>query len=78
MTEDLVERVRLKFTSGNSIRVERAIITHDEMMALLDCIPEGMALVPIEPTEAMLIAGGHNEPFLDDIYKAMIKAAGDK
>ncbi|WP_299202605.1 hypothetical protein [uncultured Amphritea sp.] len=42
MTEDLVKRVKLKFNSGNSIRVERAIITHDEMQALLDYVPDGM------------------------------------
>jgi len=47
-------------------------------------IPEGYQLVPIEPTEAMEKAGSESLRWYDyaedaaDVYKAMIKAAGDR
>lgn len=58
----------------------------DQRNAVLDAwnsryVPEGYALVPVEPTEEMLEAGygpaedGTPAVFPDEIYKAMIKAA---
>ena len=44
-------------------------------------VPKGYVLVPVEPTEAMfkatymLLAEEGSKVFIDDLYKAMIKAA---
>jgi hypothetical protein len=46
--------------------------------AALAIVPEGYVLVPIEPTEAMILAGDHEDQRLTDvtgIYRAMIAAA---
>lgn len=48
-----------------------------EPLFLSPTIPEGMALVQIEPTEAMLLAAEMSEVRgYRDLYRAMIQAAG--
>lgn len=56
-------------------------MTNDKDRELIErlAIPEGMALVPIEPTEAMIEAGKWQIRALNGLesaYKAMIAAAG--
>jgi len=41
-------------------------------------IPEGYQLVPVEATRRMINAGNRNMPWPADMYKAMLKAAGDQ
>jgi len=38
-------------------------------------IPEGYALVPLEPNEAMVKAGNSVEPRVELIYEAMVREA---
>lgn len=52
---EAIESLRQKFTSGNSVPVERAVITRAEFEAVMaKAVPDGFVLVPLEPTEAML------------------------
>ena len=43
-----------------------------------DAVPDGMVMVPVEPTEAMVVAGAlatHPAGFIEDVYRAMIAVA---
>jgi len=75
-------------TIGDRIeRVQELILQlkkQNDYLAARGCfVPEGYALVPIEPTDKILNAmaeqcDGYNENYYFDIYKAMIKAAQKK
>lgn len=89
MTEELkpyseiLKKLERKFTSGNSIPVTSCQLTIHEFVELAQAlrhIPEGYALVPVEPTGEMIDAfwgevEGDKDTKPSDIYKAMIGAA---
>ncbi len=60
---DAVAAINARFSSGNSVPVDRAWVTYAEWKNLQFALslaltpPEGYVLVPVEPTEAMLNEG---------------------
>lgn len=87
---NMISTLRRKFTSGNSVPVERVSITVEEYDQLQEewikrVTPEGYALVPIEPTESMMNAAGDVFQTIDSdqwdvivkgAYHAMLKSQG--
>ena len=68
---------------GDTLKKKAVLAAIDHLAARGFGVPEGYALVPIEPTDEILNAiaeqcDGYNENYYFDIYKAMIKAAPKK
>lgn len=75
---DAMAAINARFSSGNSVPVDRAWVTYAEWKNLQFALslaltpPEGYVLVPVEPTEAMIEASyGHYGP---GAYEAMLAA----
>ena len=74
--EELVEKIRLKYMLGQhdcqNVTIARVALTYALNQGYLTQKPEGMVLVPREPTEDMLNAGEKELPYTNDVYQAMI------
>ena len=83
---NMISKLRRKFTSHNDIPVDSVRLSGEEFNQLQAewikrIVLEGHAIVPLEPTEAMIKAGAvqhelteslHPFQSIDRIYKAMI------
>lgn len=82
---DAVAAINARFSSGNSVPVDRAWVSYAEWknlqyaLALALTPPEGWVLVPVEPTEEMIAAAwryGDGDDAPDPVYswRAMLAA----